>query len=379
MKFLLLFLRLGVGILLLSAALVLLGLFAGKTLPYTGELAYISTRTGVNNLYLMDAERQFNFQLKSDFINDCCLIWSPDGQILAFIRDMSSDGSTDIFSMNFHSPIKRLTSAPGADLYPTFSPDGHQIAYMGYGYDNPEIYLMNADGSGQHVLTGEKRITNLNPRPVWSADGQSVLFSDFNNLDSLLAVPANCAEPCEEAIQPAFNTNGLPLMTTTFLPLDQSRLFLAAFERTKQGGYAMYSLDTKSSQLPERITINSDLASPSVAVFDHWIAFVSGSTDLQKRVDEASLYILDSTCIGSRKGCAGSIQKVAGQVRVEDNLSWSEDGRWLAFVTIIDRVSQLNLLDTTCIFEHQDCSSSIHLQPIASIRYIRPTWRPRIQ
>jgi len=378
MKLFHLYFRLSLPLFIFSTLFSIFALFTGKTLPYMGDLAYISDRDGFNKLILMDAQRQFNYSIKRAFINDCCLTWSSDGRELAFVVDMSSDGSTDIFSVNFHSPIQRLTAAPGADLYPSYSPDSQHIAYTGYGYGNPEIYLMNADGSQSHVLTGEKHITNLNPYPVWSTDGESILFSDFGNLNSLLAVSTNCVEPCENAIQPVFNTNGLPLMTTTFIPLDQSRLFLAAFERTQQGGYAMYSLDTKSSLPPERLTINADLASPSVAVYDHWIAFASGSTNLQQRPDEANLYVLDANCIGTSKGCLPSIQKVAGQLRTEDNLSWSADGRWLAFVTISERKSQLNLLDTTCIFEHRDCTNNIHLLPIASMRYIRPVWRPNI-
>ncbi len=379
MKFPLIFLRLTLGILLCSIALILLGLFAAKTLPYMGEFAYISSRVGANNLYLIDAQRQLNTHIKGILINDCCLTWSPDGRTLTYVVDMSSDGSTDIFSTNLHAPAQRLTTITGADLYPAYSPDGQQIAYTAYGYGTPEIYLMNADGSGQHVLTGTKGVTNLNPHPIWSVDGKSILFSDFENLDSLLAVPRNCVEPCEDTVHAAFNTNGLPLMTTTFIPLDQSRLFLAAFERTKQGGYAMYSLDTQSSNAPERLAINSNLASPSVAVYDHWIAFVSGNTNLQQPVDDSNLYILDANCIGSSGGCTGSIQKIAGQLNPEDNLSWSADGRWLAFVTVNERLSHLNLLDTACIIQHQDCTSFIHPQSITSNRYIRPTWRPRLQ
>jgi Tol biopolymer transport system component len=379
MKLLRLFLCLGFGLLLPSAGLIALALAAGRYLPYEGDLAYISTVTGLNSLYMMDVQRQFSIRLKPAFINDCCLTWSPDGHILTFVEDVSSDGSTDIFSMNFRTPIQRLTTVQGADLYPAYSPDGQQIAYVSYGFGTPQIYLMNSDGSQPRVLTGNKSIVNLNPHPVWSTDGHSILFSDFNNVNSLLEVPKTCAEPCEDAIQTAFNTNGLPLMTTSFIPLDQSRLFMAAFERTKNGGYGMYSLDTHSSEGPQRLTTNSGLVSPSMAVYDHWIAFVSGNTDPQKPVDETNLYVLDSRCIGSEAGCAGSIQQIASQLQAEDNVSWSADGRWLAYVTLKENISKLNLLDTTCILEHRDCTSYIHPLPITSARYIRPTWRPSLQ
>ena len=116
-----------------------------------------------------------------------------------------------------------------------------------------------------------------------------------------------------------------------------------------------------------------------MALYDHWIAFASGNTDMQQPSDEANLYILDTKCIGSQAGCTGSIQKIAGQLRAEDNLSWSADGHWLAFVTVAENLSHLNLLDTTCIQTHQDCTDYIHHLPITSVRYIRPAWRPPIK
>jgi len=267
----------------------------------------------------------------------------------------------------------------GADLYPAYSPDSRQIAYTAYGFGDPAIYLMNADGSQSHPLTGTQHIVNLNPHAVWSADGQSVLFSDFNAPGTLYAVPKNCVDPCEKAIHAAYNTNGLPLMTTSFVALDASRLFVAAFDRRQQGGYGMYSVDTQLSTQPERLTINSGLASPSLAVYGQWIAFASGNTNLSQPVDDANLYVLDSNCIGSQQGCVGSIQQITSQLQAEDDLSWSADGHWLAFVTSTDNRSHLNLLDTTCITEHRDCAAYIHPLPITSGRYIRPEWRPHVQ
>ncbi len=369
---------LSLGMFLISLTAIQFSLFAGQILPYTGDFAYMSDRGGSNKLYLMDVQRQFTFHIERLFINDCCLTWSPDGQSLAFVVD-TSESASSILKANFRSPLQYLTKTPGYNLYPTYSPDSQSIAYTSFGYGNPELYIMNADGSQPRVLTGEKHITNLNPRPVWSTDGQSILFSDFDNPNSLLAVPKDCSDPCEDAIRMAFDTNGLPLMTTTFVPLDPYRLFMAALERTQQGGYAMYGLDSRTSQKPERLAINSGLDTPSIAIHDHWVAFVSGNTNLQKPVEETNLYVLDTSCIGSEKSCNGTIQKVASGLRTEDNISWSADGRWLAFVTVADRKSHLNFLDTTCVFQQIDCASYIYPQPITSARYIRPAWRPSIR
>ena len=46
-----------------------------------------------------------------------------------------------------------LTSTPGAKSMPRFSPDGSKIAFTSYRDGNYEIYVMNADGTGQTRMT----------------------------------------------------------------------------------------------------------------------------------------------------------------------------------------------------------------------------------
>ena len=49
--------------------------------------------------------------------------------------------------------IRRLTTDPAIDTAPTFSPDGRQIAFESDRGGSQQIYLMNADGSGQHRIS----------------------------------------------------------------------------------------------------------------------------------------------------------------------------------------------------------------------------------
>ncbi|HVN43570.1 MAG TPA: prolyl oligopeptidase family serine peptidase, partial [Steroidobacteraceae bacterium] len=65
----------------------------------------------------------------------------------------------------------------GPDRAPAVSPDGTQIAYVGFddrelGYQNTRLYLMDRRSHGTRVVTaGLDRSVD---RPVWSADGRSI-------------------------------------------------------------------------------------------------------------------------------------------------------------------------------------------------------------
>ena len=67
-----------------------------------------------------------------------------------------------------------LTGVP--DSHPTWSPDGMQIAFSRQEFHgNVQIYVMNADGSGQTRL-----LTATYPRdahPAWSPNGTRIAFS----------------------------------------------------------------------------------------------------------------------------------------------------------------------------------------------------------
>jgi TolB protein len=110
--------------------------------------------------------------------------WAPDGNRLAFSRHTRTDTITcdpappacsgghtevadDLYSMNADgSDIRPLTSTPDInELDPSWSPDGRQIAFYrrpeGRGDEFGEVWVMNADGSGQRRVA-------LGANPEWS-------------------------------------------------------------------------------------------------------------------------------------------------------------------------------------------------------------------
>src|SRR3954453_13856839 len=87
------------------------------------------------------------------------------------------DGDYDIYSMDPDgSDVVQLTNSPGTDISPAISPDGTRIAY-----DRPsaveeyDTWLMNADGSDQHLLAVAVK------QPAWTPDSVKVLAGSISH------------------------------------------------------------------------------------------------------------------------------------------------------------------------------------------------------
>jgi eukaryotic-like serine/threonine-protein kinase len=72
-------------------------------------------------------------------------------------------------------PVVPLTTSPGLESFPSFSPDGNKIAFarIGEGLRNWDIYVKQIDQSGQLQLTSGPA---LDTGPVWSPDGKRIAF-----------------------------------------------------------------------------------------------------------------------------------------------------------------------------------------------------------
>jgi acylaminoacyl-peptidase len=112
-------------------------------------------------------------------------VWTPDGKYLIMSANRHPDYDREPLNSEVYEfavadgSVRPLTSRKGPDNSPTLSPDGKQIAYVGFddryqGYQVNRLYVMNRDGSDPKLLTAGLDRDVVSPR--WALDGTGVYF-----------------------------------------------------------------------------------------------------------------------------------------------------------------------------------------------------------
>ena len=130
--------------------------------------------------------------------------WTPDGTSILFSSLRVEDAEyqwreSEIYAIDVASgDIRQLTTRKGPDSSPAVSPDGTQVAYVGYDwtkdtYITRKIYLMDIDGSNSRLASG-----NWDRQPsqlIWKRDSTGVYFTSrtegTSNLYSLATTGSN--------------------------------------------------------------------------------------------------------------------------------------------------------------------------------------------
>jgi len=115
--------------------------------PDGSKIAFVGKGPGeIFGIYVMNADGSHPIRLSSRAYEAQYPDWSPDGSRIAFT--ILRGGLFDIYAMNADgSGVRQLTHAPGEDNWPEWSPNGTQIVYS---HEPNELWVMNADGTGQH-------------------------------------------------------------------------------------------------------------------------------------------------------------------------------------------------------------------------------------
>ncbi|MFO0968167.1 MAG: GEVED domain-containing protein [Gemmataceae bacterium] len=147
------------------------------TVYQNSEIAFISSANfGGSDLYIMNPDG--SNQRRTNTMPDAFPVWSPDGSRIAFL----SGGSVYVCD-EFGSNLLRLTTST-SDSNEVWSPDGKKIAFTRSSGPASDIYVVNANGSGNNSgLTQLTSASGLNTGAQWSPDGTKIVF--LSNRDHL--------------------------------------------------------------------------------------------------------------------------------------------------------------------------------------------------
>jgi Tol biopolymer transport system component len=142
------------------------------------SIAYQSrgSRESMWSVYVMNSDGSDRTRLtegQSGFL--AAPSWSPDGSKIAFVSDR--EGNPDIWVMDSDGTnLVNLTKNTAKDHSPAWSPDGEWIAFASV-RDSLywELYLMQPDGSNVQRLTWWEDASDLSP--TWSPDGTRLAFA----------------------------------------------------------------------------------------------------------------------------------------------------------------------------------------------------------
>ena len=204
-------------------------------------------------------------QLTKTYGYDAEGAYSQDGKLIAFCRDSEADSQApaatarpknpDIYLMNSDgSNVRRLTTAPGYDGGPFISPDQKWILFRSDRKKESylQIHVIGIDGQNDTALTDNQ---GVNWGPYWHPTLPYIIWSGADHSDPnarpnydlwlvkyavvdgkfTVTKPVRITDSPNADVLPVFSPDGRKLMWTSTRSSDRSsQLFIADFELPKE-------------------------------------------------------------------------------------------------------------------------------------------------
>ena len=135
--------------------------------PDGRQIVFVSNRSGVPQIYIMDADGANRRRLTRNEGNDASPAWSPDGRLIAFASNRS--GVWKLYLMNADGSSQcPLTDGRAPAVQPAWSPDGRWILFVDQ--DSDRLMVIGADGKNQAPFTQAPGLSQFQ-HPAWGTQG----------------------------------------------------------------------------------------------------------------------------------------------------------------------------------------------------------------
>ncbi len=145
------------------------------------QVAFASDRSGIMQIWLMNANGQEQRQISNMPLGACQPSWSPDGNHIAFISPCTAKENqfyekARIYTMNVDGDQETATllpvSLPG-DFDPAWSPDGDRIAFTSMRTGKSHIFVYNFKENSLQELSDTRYPDS---QPAWHPSGKQLAF-----------------------------------------------------------------------------------------------------------------------------------------------------------------------------------------------------------
>ena len=329
--------------------------------PDGRQLAFISSRTGNGDIYLLTLATGELKRLTFDDGLDQLDGWSRDGRWIYFSstsRDIG--GLNDLFrvSVNGGTPMVVSSDRYTNEFYGAPSPDGKTLAFSARGIasgqwwrrghshiDESELWLLRSFEGGAGTY---ERVTARGAKelwPMWSADGRSLFYvsdrTDSGNKNGAQNIWTITPGKSDARRVSSF-TDGRVLWPN--ISYDGREV---VFEHN----FAIWKLDTDSGKATEvAITRRGASAGPGI----DRVRLTDQISELQLSPDGKKVaFVVRGEVFAASAADGGDAARVSNSVADEYELAWAPDSRRLAYVSARDQIPHLFLYDFTNNTESQ--------------------------